>query len=53
MGKEGGWGVWDGRERARRSAGYMVICMKMLIIIGGYWSVVKFLPQLAVMLQSD
>lgn len=21
--------------------------------IGGYWSVVKFLPQLAVMLQSD
>ena len=32
MRKEGGGGgVWDGRERARRPAGYMVICMKMLI----------------------
>ena len=29
--REGGGGVWDGRERARRPAGYMVICMKMLI----------------------
>ena len=53
MGKEGGGGGgvgWQGEgQKASGIHGYMYEDVD----IGGYWSVVKFLPQLAVMLQSD